>query len=254
MPANIRFAFLDHPGLLAFAHRGGALERTENTHDAFDHAVALGYRYIETDVQLTRDGVVVVFHDDDLSRLMGRPERIDALDWADLAQLRFPCGAHIPRLDETLEAYPETRFNLEPKSERVVEPLAAVIRACDALSRVCVGCFDPKRTRRLRDLLGDDLCWSPSHAGVAAVWLAGWGLPIPVKPFPALQIPPSFHGIPVATRRLVRAAHARDIQVHVWTVDEADRMRALIDAGVDGLMTDRPTLLKQVLEARGLWV
>ncbi|MGY6646354.1 MAG: glycerophosphodiester phosphodiesterase [Salinarimonas sp.] len=254
MPANIRFAFLDHPGLLAFAHRGGALENTENTHTAFDHAVALGYRYIETDVQLTRDGVVVVFHDDDLMRLMGRPERIDALDWADLAQLRFPCGARIPRLDETLEAYPDIRFNLEPKSESVVEPLAKVIRACDALSRVCVGCFDPKRTRRLRDLLGDDLCWSPSHAGVAAVWLAGWGLPIPAHAYPALQIPPSFHGIPVATRRLVRAAHARDIQVHVWTVDEADRMRALIDAGVDGLMTDRPTLLKQVLEARGLWV
>ncbi len=254
MPASLRFSFLDHPGLLAFAHRGGALEKTENTHAAFDHAAALGYRYIETDVRLSRDGVVIVFHDDDLSRLMGRPERIDALDWSDLAQLRFPCGARIPRLDETLEAYPDIRFNLEPKSEAVVEPLAQVIRTCNALSRVCVGCFDPKRTKRLRELLGDDLCWSPSHAGVAAIWLTGFGVPVPVEPCPALQIPPAFHGIPVATPRLVRAAHARDIQVHVWTVDEADQMRALIDAGVDGLMTDRPTLLKQVLQERGLWV
>ena len=79
-------------------------------------------------------------------------------------------------------------------------------------------------------------------------------MPIPVTPCPALQIPPAFHGIPVATRRLVRAAHARDIQVHVWTVDGAEQMRALIDAGMDGLMTDRPTLLKQVLQQRGLWL
>ncbi len=246
------FEFLSAPRPLAFAHRGGALEAPENTMAAFAHAAALGYRYVETDIQATRDGVPVVFHDDDLERLTGRPGPVAALDWAELRDLRV-AGEPIPRLDALLAAWPELRLNLEPKSDAAVPALAEAVRAAGALARVCVGCFQQRRVRRLRALLGPRLCWSPGPWGVFRVWATGHGLPLGAPRCGALQVPTHFRGVPVVTAGLLRAAHARGLQVHVWTVDRRDEMEALLDLGVDGLMTDRPSLLREVLQARGLW-
>lgn len=248
-----KFPFLNHPGPLAFAHRGGALEGEENTMAAFAAAVRLGYRYIETDVHASRDGVAVVFHDDTLERCLGRPGRIEDHDWAELARMCTPSGAVLMRLDDVLAAFPHTRINIDPKSDAAVPPVAEAVRRCDALERVCVGSFDERRTLRLRALLGEGLCWSPSHTSVARLWLGGFGLPTGTLPFPAVQVPTSFRGIPVVTRRFVRAAHVRGIQVHVWTIDDEAEMTRLLDLGVDGLMTDRPRLLKALLQARGEW-
>ncbi len=253
MEGSAASRFLDHPLPIAFAHRGGSLEAEENTMAAFAHAVGLGYSHVETDVQATRDGVAVIFHDDTLDRMVGRPERVDALTWPELARLRTRGGAAIPRLDEMLAAFPGLYVNLEVKSDAAVEPMAEAIRRTGSLDRVCVGSFSPQRTARLRALVGPQLCWSPAHAGVLRLWLAGWGLPVGALAFPAAQVPPRFRGIPLVTRRFVAAAHARGIQVHVWTVDEAAAMEAFVAMGVDGLMSDRPALLRQVLERRGLW-
>jgi glycerophosphoryl diester phosphodiesterase len=246
------YDFLDAPRPLAFAHRGGALERPENTMAAFDHAVALGYRYLETDVQATRDGVAAVFHDEDLARLTGRPGRVADLAWSELSERRID-GEPIPRLDALFEAYPDARINLDPKNDGAVEAIAATVRRCGALRRVCVGSFDDDRVRRLRGLLGPDLCWSPGPRGVLRVWLKGHGLPLSPPDCGALQVPPRFKGIPLVTRGFVEAAHDARVQVHVWTVDERAEMERLLDLGVDGLMTDRPSLLREVLQARGLW-
>ena len=248
-----RFAFLDHPLPLAIAHRGGAAEAEENTLPAFAHAAGLGYRFAETDVQATRDGVAVVFHDAMLERMTGVAARVDALDWADLAALRT-CGGHrIPRLEALLDAFPDMRFVLEAKADAAVPGMVTAIRDARALERVCVGAFDARRTARLRAALGPELAWSPAHAGVARVWLAGWGLPLAAPDCAALQVPTHFRGLPVVTRRTVRAAHARGLQIHVWTVDDPAEMTRLLDIGVDGLMTDRPSLLKELLQARGAW-
>lgn len=245
--------FLDHPRPIAFAHRGGSLEAEENTLAAFQHAVALGYSHVETDVQATADGVAVVFHDDTLDRMAGRPGRIDAMTWAELSAVRLSGGGTVPRLDAVLEAFPGLFLNLEAKSDAAVEPMARAVRAADALGRVCAGSFAAARTARLRAALGPGLAWSPAHAGAAQVWLAGWGLPVPRPEFPAVQVPPSFRGVPVVTPRFVAAAHARGVQVHVWTVDEEAPMERFLDLGVDGIMTDRPSLLKAVLARRGAW-
>lgn len=245
--------FLDHPLPLAFAHRGGAQEAEENTMEAFEHAVGLGYSHVETDVQATRDGVAVIFHDDDLARMTGRPGRVADLDWADIAGLRTRGGAGIPRLDEALAAWPGLCFNLEAKSDAAVAPMAEAIRRADALDRVCVGAFDGRRTARLRRLLGERLCWSPAHAGVTRMWLAGWGLPVGRAGFQAVQVPTVFRGIPLVTRRFVAACHRRGVQVHVWTVDDPAEMAKLLDIGVDGLMSDRPALLRSLLQARRVW-
>lgn len=248
-----RFAFLDHPLPLAFAHRGGALEAEENTLEAFARAAALGFTHVETDVQATRDGAAVLFHDDTLERMTGAAGRLEALGAAEVAALRTRGGARLPLLEELLGDFPRLFVNIEAKSDAAVHPIAAAIRRCNALERVCVGAFSARRTRALRALLGPELATSPAHAGVLRVWLAGWGLPLAAPDCAALQVPERFRGIAVVTPRMIRAAHARGLQVHVWTVDaEADMVR-LLDMGVDGLMTDRPSLLKSVLQRRGCW-
>ncbi|MFN3937933.1 MAG: glycerophosphodiester phosphodiesterase [Gemmobacter sp.] len=245
--------FLDHPLPIAFAHRGGGLEAEENTLAAFRHAAALGYRHFETDVQVSRDGVAVIFHDDTLDRIAGRPERVDALDWAELRDVRTKAGNGLLRLDEMLDAFPGHFMNLEAKSDAAVQPIADAIRRAGALDRVCAGSFEARRTAELRRILGPGLCWSPAHGGVLSIWLAGFGLPVPRPGFRVVQVPPLHFGIPVVTSRFVAAARARGVHVHVWTVDERAEMERLIDLGVDGIMTDRPTVLKEVLTARGLW-
>ena len=251
MPA--RFAVLDHPLPLAIAHRGGALEAEENTLGAFAHAAALGYHFVETDVQATRDGVGVIFHDDTLDRICGRPGRIADMTWAEVAALRTRGGAALPRLDAMLDAFPAMRFVLEAKSDAAVPAMSEAIARTRTIDRVCVGAFKAARTRALRAALGRRLAWSPAHAGVARVWLAGWGLPLRQPDCAALQVPERFRGLPVVTARLVRAAHAGGVQVHVWTVNDTAGIHRLLDLGVDGLMTDRPTLLRETLQARGLW-
>ncbi len=243
----------DHPLPLAIAHRGGALEAEENTPGAFEHAIGLGYRFVETDVQASADGVAVVFHDDRLERMTEGRGRVDARPWAELSRLRTKGGAAIPRLDAVLDAYPSLHFILEAKSDAAVAPMADAIRRTAARGRVCVGSFRARRTARLRRLLGPDLAHSPAHLGIAQLWFAGWGLPLAGPRAAALQLPLAWRGIPLVRPRLVRAAHARGLQLHVWTVNDTAMMEWLIGIGVDGVITDRPSELKRLLQRRGQW-
>ena len=247
------FGYLAARRPIAIAHRGGSLEAEENTLPAFARAVALGYRHVETDVHLSADGAVVIHHDATLHRMTGDPRAIAAMPWSDLQQVRTHGGAGLPRLADLLEEHPTLRINIEAKADAVVEPLTALLTRMNAFDRVGVGSFSAARTARLRALAGGALCWSPGHRGVLGLWLRGWHLPLPLAGFPVVQVPPAFRGIPVVTRRFIRAAHARGIQVQVWTVDDAAAMQTLLDLGVDGLMTDRPSVLKSVLQARGEW-
>lgn len=244
--------FLDHPRPTAFAHRGGALEAEENTMPAFERAVGLGYAHVELDVHLSADGAVVIHHDPTLLRMFGVDRAVAGLTLADLTAIRTPGGATVPELAALLHAFPALNVNIEAKADAVIGPLAEVIRRADALGRVCIGSFAPARTVAARAALGPGLCWSPAHSGVARLWACGWGLPLPTG-FPVVQVPVAWRGIPVVTPRLIRAAHARGIQVQVWTVDDAAEMDRLLDMGVDALMTDRPAVLKSVLQRRGQW-
>ncbi len=245
--------YLDHPGPLAIAHRGGALDAPENTLPAFGRAAALGYVYVETDARVTADGVAVAFHDDDLSRLAGRPGRISELTWAEVATARVG-GEPIPRLDELLGSFPGLKVNVDPKQDEVVELVAEAIRSTASLDRVGVGSFSGKRLTRLRRLLGPRLCTSLGPTAIASLRLSSFGLPVGRLPGPCVQVPVRGpRGVPIVDRRFVDEAHRRGMQVHVWTVDEPAEMHDLLDLGVDGLMTDRPTVLKDVLVARGEW-
>jgi glycerophosphoryl diester phosphodiesterase len=260
--------YLDAPLPLAFAHRGGACDEPENTLPAFANAVGLGYRWLETDAHVTRDGHVVAFHDDILDRVTDRRGAISDLPLtevraADAAWTFSPYGdgtfprrgrgIQVPTLAELLESWPDVRVNIDAKSDAVVVPLASLLRRMGVLDRVCVGSFSDARIARVRRLLGDSVCTSMGPRAVAAARIAAWGGRMPRLGADCLQVPPAHGRVALVDGSLVRAAHRAGLQVHVWTIDDAQEMERLLDLGVDGLMTDRPEVLRDVLRARNAW-
>lgn len=217
---------------------------------AFERAVGLGYRYLETDVHTTADGVVVAFHDDDLSRTCGRPGRISELPWREVATARVDGREPIPRLADLIDAWPDARLNIDCKTDQVADPLADELRRTGVLDRVCVGAFSDRRLARLRKRLGPSLCTSAGPIELAALKLTGFTRQAVL----AAQVPVRRSVLTVVNARFVARAHRRGLEVHVWTVDDATEMARLLDLGVDGIMTDRPAVLRDVLDQRGQWV
>jgi glycerophosphoryl diester phosphodiesterase len=255
-PYDLRVVpYLDAPKPLAFAHRGGAATGDENTAEAFERAVKLGFRYVETDVHATADGVPVVFHDDTLTRLTGRAGRIADLRWADLATLRVGGAAAIPRLDDTLAAWPEIRFNIDVKADDGAAPAVETIRRSGAADRVLLASFSDARLARLRTLAGPAVATSLGMRSVTLLRLSSLArLPLRLPPSAvAAQVPMRHAGITVVDRRFVAHCHRLGLQVHVWTIDDPAEMGCLLDLGVDGLMTDDLPALRAVYESRGNW-
>ena len=247
--------YLDAPTPLAFAHRGGAATGDENTAAAFARAVDLGFRYLETDVHATSDGVAVVFHDDTLARLTGHPGRIGDLSWADLATVRVAGEAAIPRLDDTLATWPEIRFNIDVKAGDAAEPAVATIRRTGAEDRVLLASFSDARLARLRALAGPRVATSLGRRAVVRLRISSLAripLRLPASAV-AAQVPVRHGRFTVVDRRFVAHCHRLGLQVHVWTVDDPAEMLRLLDLGVDGLMTDDLPALRKAYESRGHW-
>ena len=162
-------AFLDAPGPLAFAHRGGAAHAPENSWRAFEHAVGLGYRYLETDLHATADGVLVAFHDKTLARLCGQDGRVCRLSYAELSAARIDGTEPIPVLEDLLTAWPDIRFNLDVKDVSAIAPLPDVLRRTNAWDRVCLVSFSASRLRATRRALGRPVCMAASPLGTAVV-------------------------------------------------------------------------------------
>jgi len=247
--------FLAHDGVLAFAHRGGDEVAPENTMAAFEAAVELGFRYLETDIHCTRDGALVAFHDDRLDRVTDARGRVADMTLADIRGARIGGEHEIPLFEDLLDRWPWVHINVDPKSDRAVEPLIDLLRRTEALDRVCVGSFSGRRLLRMKQALGDRLCCSLGPLDVtrlrlASLWPAGWPRSIAAH---CVQVPVRHFGIPVIDRRFIDAAHRHGLQVHAWTINDENEMTRLIDLGIDGLMTDRPALLRAVLDRRGLW-
>jgi glycerophosphoryl diester phosphodiesterase len=252
-----RFAFLDASLPLAIAHRGGAMDAPENTLEAFSAAVALGYRYLETDVHVSADGELVAFHDDRLDRVTDRTGELASLRWDEIRRTPVigPDGTTgtICLLAELLEAFPDARFNIDPKADAAVEPLIGVLRAAGALERVCIGAFSDRRIARMRSALGTRLCTSLGPRGVARLRAASFGAPLGSLDAGCAQVPVRAGKVTLTDRRFVDRAHQAGLQVHVWTIDDPTEMHRLLDLGVDGIMTDRPEVLRDVLVERGAW-
>ncbi|MEP7177965.1 MAG: glycerophosphodiester phosphodiesterase [Pseudonocardiales bacterium] len=242
--------------VLAIAHRGGAGLAAENTMEAFARSYALGVRYLETDVRRTADGQLVVFHDATLDRVTDGRGPINRRTLAQLGRLRVGHGHHIPTLTEVLESFPDAYFTIDLKDEASTGELARVLVQTNATHRVCVAGAWDSWLRRLREQVGPELTtalgWchlgtlvASSHArvGLAGMRLRGSFAHVPLR----------VGRLPVYGERLIARARALGISVIVWTVDEPDQMQWLLDAGVAGIITDRPDLLREVLIARDQW-
>jgi glycerophosphoryl diester phosphodiesterase len=252
-----QFPFLDHPLPLAFAHRGGASAGLENTMAAFERAVQLGYRYLETDARVTADGALVAFHDRRLARVTGRTGTLAGTTWAELSRTKVAGTEAVPLLEDVVDRWPEHRFTIDVKTEAVIEPLIAMVRRTGIRDRICVGSFSGARLAKVRAALGPRLCTSLAPREVLRLWRAsGWrptGARGSTPGVPCAQVPPRVGAITLVDRRLVDRAHALGMQVHVWTINDRARMNQLLDLGVDGLMTDDLLTLREVYSARGLW-
>ncbi|MFP5021215.1 glycerophosphodiester phosphodiesterase family protein [Pseudonocardia phyllosphaerae] len=252
--------YLDGPYPRAYAHRGwhlGELTGCENTVAAFVAAADHGLGYVEMDVHTSADGVPFVHHDPTLDRTTDATGAIADRTAAELDTVLVTGTARnepLPRLADALAAIPGIRVTIELKSDSAVLPTLGVLDEGGDFDRVCLGSFSGRRLQRARDAAGEKLCTSMGALAITALRARAWGVPSALLPAPSgvfAQVPPTHGPIPVAADpRFVAAAHGLGREVHVWTVDAVADMHRLLDDGVDGLLSDRPDLLLEVVSAR----
>ena len=245
--------FLDYPYPIPFAHRGGAGVFPENTLPAFQNAVNSGYKYLETDVHASKDGEVFAFHDDSLDRVTEHSGKISELTSKEISNIQIDNFAKIPTLLELLETFPKAKLNIDPKADSVVQPLTDLLKHTNSVSRVCIGSFSDKRIKHIRKELGSGLCVSAGPKKVVKFLAGKFTFSKFKSDYHCLQVPQRSGPVRIITHDFVERAHSRGLQVHVWTVDDPNEMNELLDLGVDGLMTDEPSILKNVLIERGEW-
>lgn len=242
--------YLEVPGPVAIAHRGGGGALRENTTEAFAQAVAMGYRYLETDARATADGIALAFHDAALRRMTGEPRLVRSMRWADVATLRIDGECAVPRLDDVLAAFPDGRFAVDVKEAGAVESVVSAVRATSSTPRVCVGSFSEIRLRRTVRGLGDGACSSLGPRGVASMVrarLLGRSCRTTAQ---VAAVPATVGGIPFCDRAFVDTCHRSGLAVHVWTVNDTTEMHRLLDLRVDGIITDNLSGLLSVFATR----
>jgi glycerophosphoryl diester phosphodiesterase len=255
----VRVPFLDYPRPIAFAHRGGAAHAPENSWTAFEHAIKLGYAYLETDVRATSDGMLVAFHDRTLDRVTDASGPVSALPYRDVAALRVAGTEPIPLIEDLLGAWPDARFNIDLKDGPGISLLPGVLRRTGAWDRVCVTSFSGRRLRTARKLFDRPVCMTTSPAAIAAVRCMIGAAPggpqvrllarrLSRSGARCAQVPGK-----VATAAFVRRAHTLGLDVHVWTINDRAEMHRFLDLGADGVMTDDIAALRDVLIERDQW-
>lgn len=251
---------------LVYAHRGGAALRPENTLAAFDHGMACGADGLELDVHLSRDGIVVVHHDDTLERTTNGRGKLAALTAAELAAIDAGCrfrddlgitayggkGFGIPTLHDVLLRYPAAQLIIELKSSgpRLARAVVDEVRAAGAIERTAVGSFYPSALRAVREYeprLATGAAKNETRWALYRAWL-GW--PLGSTTYREFQVPERAGLTPIVTPRFVRHAHRAGLAVKVWTVNDAAAMRRLLDYGVDAVITDRPDVARSVIDKR----
>lgn len=236
------------------AHRGLAVDAPENTLLAFAHALALGVDHLETDVHVSRDGVAMIAHDPDLDRVAGHGAKVHELRAAELAGIDLGAGQSMPTLAEALEAFPDARFNIDLKVAGAVAPTVDVIRSARAQDRVLLTSFSESRRRAALQLLPGVATSASGPRFVAALLSAAIGarplLRSALQGLHAVQIPERALGLRTTTPSRIRAFQSVGVEVHVWTINEISDMERLLDAGVDGIVTDRADRAVEIIARR----
>jgi glycerophosphoryl diester phosphodiesterase len=233
------------------AHRGFARDAPENTLPAFAAALELGVSHLETDVHASRDGIAVIAHDPDLSRVASRPGRVSDMSAGELARVELGGSHGFATLADALAAFPEARFNIDIKSADAVAPTVDAVRQCRAEHRVLLTSFSERRRAAALRLMpavatsasGPRFAVALSAARVGAHLLVRRAL----SGIHAVQIPLRALGGPTTTPPLLAAFHAAEVEVHVWTINDEPTMRALLERGVDGIVTDRADIAMRLI-------
>ena len=239
--------YLDYDGLKVLAHRGGAEESYENTTESFEYSQLLGCEFIETDVQVSSDGIPYIFHDDDLKRILNKPVRFDSLSSNEIDDLSIFNSCKIPKLSDTLLRFPNLCFQIDFKTDEVVIPALDVINDMNVFDRVCIASFSSKRLQNVRSLY-PDLCISMGPNEVFKTLVASLNIFKGEIPGDCLQIPMSYYGIKIVSKRFVDYVHSKGLKIMIWTINDIKTFKYLIDLGVDGIITDKPKLLFQTIE------
>lgn len=249
--------YFGEPGsIAALAHRGFSLDGFENSLAAFEAAVRLGFRYVETDAHGTADGVAVALHDASLDRTTDARGDVKRLPWHEVSRARIGGEHAVPSLEDLLGTFPELRINIDVKGPSGIMPVAQAVERTQSHHRVCITSFSTVRRQATVAQLSKPVATSAGTREAASFFSRGaWGGRVsrPLRHVDALQIPWRVRKRQVLTARHIRAAHDAGKLVHVWTVNDASDMHTLLDMGVDGLVSDRADVLKHVLQERGQW-
>lgn len=246
------FKYLENQKFTAFSHRGGALENKENTIEAFQKSKELGYKYIETDVQNTKDDKLVIFHDNDLIRIANKNIEISKIEYSELKKIPIFKNQKIPLFEDVINNFKSINFNIDPKSNRAAFLLQKILIERSDLDRFCIGSHYQSRLNLFQLDQFKNMATSMSRMEVLKFFINRYYSLFSMNT-PCLQVPVSFKGITIVSKKFINFVHEKNMKIHVWTVDSADTMQDLIDLGVDGIMTDRPSILKEILIKNNLW-
>ena len=242
--------YLNYDGLAVMAHRGGSLEAPENTIESFKYALEIGSDIIETDIQLSSDGVPYIFHDDDLKRISGIEKNFNELLSSEIDQLNIFGDHKIPTLEETLKQFPNTKFQIDFKTDEVVDPAIEIINKFPHIKKnLCVASFSSQRLNKIKAKLSD-VTYSMGPHEVLKLLLKSFGLYRGEVGGDCLQIPIYRYGIKIVTKRFVDFCKRENINISVWTINNTEEMNYLIGLEVDGIITDKPKALINLLASR----
>ena len=238
--------YLNYSGLAVLAHRGGSIESYENTLASFAYAQSIGCKYIETDVQVSLDGIPYIFHDESLERITGIKGIFSSITSSEIDKIRIFNDHPIPKLDIALKEFPELFFQIDLKTDLVAIPALEVIKKNNAEKRVCIASFNSNRLKQVKENY-PEMCLSMGPKEVAKLLLASFGLFKGEIPGDCLQVPIYSHGIKVVTKRFIKFVQSRNLKIMVWTINDEKTLKKLINMNVDGIITDTPKLLTELL-------
>ena len=242
--------YLNYNGLAVMAHRGGSLEAPENTIESFKYAIEIGSDIIETDIQLSSDGVPYIFHDDDLKRIPGIEKNFNDLLASEIDELNIFGDFKIPTLEETLKQFPDTKFQIDFKTDEVVDPAIEIINKLPHVKKnLCIASFSSQRLQKIKSKLSD-VTYSMGPHEVLKLLLKSFGIYRGEVGGDCLQIPIYRYGIKIVTKRFVDFCKRENIKISVWTINSTEEMDYLIDLDVDGIITDKPKALINLLASK----
>ena len=232
---------------IGLSHRGNSKKFIENSFEAFNSVIQMGYKYIETDLRMTLDREVIAFHDPDLKRLFNLDLQVKDLTFNEIANLFKEKDCTLLTLEDSLKKFPEIHFNIDLKAKEVIQDSIKVVADLNAFDRVCFASFHSSRTRKVLRHNQNAIV----SMGMKDVALFKF-FKFHNKKIKIIQIPLKWKVIKVLTRNLIQKADKSKLLVHVWTINDRKTINNLIDLGVNGIVTDEPELLMDIMKERNL--